>query len=161
MTKVLSETAIKKIQFTGNGIEDAKALNSELLKEIHKKVLVRYDNILEATMPTQFKPSNVSRHEGGTLPKPTPEARQCFPFGNAPKAHEIDVRLLRNEMVLTEAQQANLFALIKNFGFASGAGKLRQRSAKEKTSQGMIKRLYKSVSSSSGRKWTFTGLPKS
>lgn len=38
-----------------------------------------------------------------------------FSFGNAPKAHEIDVRLLRNEMVLTEAQQANLFALIKNF----------------------------------------------
>ncbi|PCK72150.1 hypothetical protein PL1_2033 [Paenibacillus larvae subsp. larvae B-3650] len=115
MTKVLSETAIKKIQFTGNGIEDAKALNSELLKEIHKKVLVRYDNILEATMPTQFKPSNVSRHEGGTLPKLHAGGSPMFSFGNAPKAHEIDVRLLRNEMVLTEAQQANLFALIKNF----------------------------------------------
>ncbi|MEV2698089.1 phage tail tape measure protein [Paenibacillus larvae] len=115
MTKVLSETAIKKIQFTGNGIEDAKALNSELLKEIHKKVLVRYDNILEATMPTQFKPSNVSRHEGGTLPKLHAGGSLMFSFGNAPKAHEIDVRLLRNEMVLTEAQQANLFALIKNF----------------------------------------------
>ncbi|QHZ52303.1 phage tail tape measure protein [Paenibacillus larvae] len=115
MTKVLSETAIKKIQFTGNGIEDAKALNSELLKEIHKKVLVRYDNILEATMPTQFKPSNVSRHQGGTFPKLHAGGSPMFSFGNAPKAHEIDVRLLRNEMVLTEAQQANLFALIKNF----------------------------------------------
>ncbi|AHD06433.1 hypothetical protein ERICII_02627 [Paenibacillus larvae subsp. larvae DSM 25430] len=114
MTKVLSETAIKKIQFTGNGIEDAKALNSELLKEIHKKVLVRYDNILEATMPTQFKPSNVSRHQGGTFPKLHAGGSPMFSFGNAPKAHEIDVRLLRNEMVLTEAHQANLFALLKN-----------------------------------------------
>ncbi|MCY9512441.1 phage tail tape measure protein, partial [Paenibacillus larvae] len=115
MTKVLSETAIKKIQFTGNGIEDAKALNSELLKEIRKKVIVQYDNILEATMPTQFKPSNVSRHQGGTLPKLHAGGSPMFSFGNAPKAHEIDVRLLRNEMILTEAQQANLFALIKNF----------------------------------------------
>ncbi|MEV2516243.1 phage tail tape measure protein, partial [Paenibacillus larvae] len=55
------------------------------------------------------------RHEGGTLPKLHAGGSPMFSFGNAPKAHEIDVRLLRNEMVLTEAQQANLFALIKNF----------------------------------------------
>ncbi|MDT2240714.1 hypothetical protein P7H22_10710 [Paenibacillus larvae] len=40
MTKVLSETAIKKIQFTGNGARgDAKALNSELLKKFIRKYL--------------------------------------------------------------------------------------------------------------------------
>ncbi|ARF70325.1 phage tail tape measure protein [Paenibacillus larvae subsp. pulvifaciens] len=142
MTQVLGEDVLKDIKFTGNGIEDAKQLNDALSKKIQKEITFKYGTVLEGTMPTEFKPSNavpgyglpdqfaktnsnmfkntnvirrVYRHQGGTFPKLHAGGSPMFSFGNAPKAHEIDVRLLRNEMVLTEAQQANLFALIKNF----------------------------------------------
>ncbi|ARF67594.1 phage tail tape measure protein [Paenibacillus larvae subsp. pulvifaciens] len=121
----------------------AKDLNKELREKITKEVTVQYNRVLGATMsadtlkigdkeypfpdylknrydPTPAKKFPESfglykRHEGGTLPKLHAGGSPMFSFGNAPKAHEIDVRLLRNEMILTEAQQANLFALIKNF----------------------------------------------
>ncbi|MEV2662451.1 phage tail tape measure protein [Paenibacillus larvae] len=136
MTQVLGEDVLKNIEFTGNGIEDAKALNKALSEKITKKIIFDYGKVLEGTMPTQNKPSNVvpgwglpdqfnktnplmfkntKRHQGGTLPKLHTGGSPMFSFGNAPKAHEIDVRLLRSEMVLTEAQQANLFALVKNY----------------------------------------------
>ncbi|MEV2911242.1 hypothetical protein ABNF65_22205 [Paenibacillus larvae] len=120
----------------------AKDLNKELREKITKEVTVQYNRTFEATMsadtlkigdkeypfpehlknrydptPARKYPNAFiyKRHEGGTLPKLHTGGSPMFSFGNAPKAHEIDVRLLRNEMVLTEAQQANLFALIKNF----------------------------------------------
>ncbi|MDT2263964.1 hypothetical protein P7H12_10655 [Paenibacillus larvae] len=43
---------------------------------------------------------------------------------------------------MTEAQQANLFALIKNFDSLARKASATIREG-EKTSQGMIKRLYK------------------
>ncbi|MEV2601952.1 hypothetical protein ABNF33_21520, partial [Paenibacillus larvae] len=142
MTQVLGEDVLKDIKFTGDGIKDAEQLNDALSRKIQKQIIFKYGSTLEGTMPTEFKPSNtvpgyglpdqfantnsnmfrnthvirrVYRHEGGTFPKLHAGGSPMFSFGNAPKAHEIDVRLLRNEMVLTEAQQANLFALIKNF----------------------------------------------
>ncbi|MDT2239029.1 hypothetical protein P7H19_25830 [Paenibacillus larvae] len=112
-------------------------------------------------MPTQFKPSNVSRHEGERSRNSMPEARQCFlSFGNAPKAHEIDVRLLRNEMVLTEAQQANLFALIKNFDSLARKASATIREGEDEPRHDQTT-IQIGQLSSSGRKWTFTGLPKS
>lgn len=57
------------------------------------------------------------RHQGGTvheLPKFHKGGSPAL-LANPPKANEVDVRLLRNEMVLTKEQQANLFNMIKAF----------------------------------------------
>ncbi|NMF00231.1 hypothetical protein [Aneurinibacillus aneurinilyticus] len=57
------------------------------------------------------------RHSGGTvheLPKFHTGGSPAL-MGTPPKVNEVDVRLLRNEMVLTKEQQANLFNMIKSF----------------------------------------------
>jgi hypothetical protein len=53
-----------------------------------------------------------NRHTGGTFPKLHVGGNAAQFFANAPNHNEVDVRLLRNEMVLTEAQQANLFRML-------------------------------------------------
>jgi hypothetical protein len=54
-----------------------------------------------------------NRHTGGTFPRKLHVGGNAAQFfANAPNHNEVDVRLLRNEMVLTEAQQANLFRLL-------------------------------------------------
>lgn len=61
------------------------------------------------------------KHSGGTvheLPRPkyhTGGIVEAAAF-DAPKFDEVDVRLLRNEMVLTQGQQANLFRMVSSFG---------------------------------------------
>ncbi|MFJ7753057.1 phage tail tape measure protein [Peribacillus muralis] len=64
------------------------------------------------------------KHSGGTvheLPKyhdgGSPSIDGLFGrMGSAPRFDEVDVRLLRNEMVLTQGQQANLFRMVSSFG---------------------------------------------
>ncbi|SDZ05286.1 phage tail tape measure protein [Thermoactinomyces sp. DSM 45892] len=61
------------------------------------------------------------RHSGGTvheLPKFHSGGSPNFSITSAPKFDEVDVRILRNEMVLTQAQQANLFRMIQTFSYA-------------------------------------------
>lgn len=95
-------------------INSAGNMNYELGKPIHKTVTIeerRYGRIVRGE--GGFIPEY---HSGGITGKnPMPKLHVgglASQFVNAPMHNEIDVRLLRNEMVLTEAQQANLMRMI-------------------------------------------------
>ncbi|MED0739025.1 hypothetical protein [Aneurinibacillus thermoaerophilus] len=75
--------------------------------------------VKEIKLPSIFGGSNnpPKRHSGGTvheLPKFHSGGSPAL-MGTPPKSNEVDVRLLRNEMVLTKEQQANLFNMIRTF----------------------------------------------
>ncbi|MFE8697984.1 phage tail tape measure protein [Cytobacillus sp. FJAT-53684] len=93
-------------------------LNSSLGKAIFKDIVIQeksYKQVVNTTGGSGRIPKEL-HHTGGIV------GRGQMPnlhvgglvsqFMNAPKHNEIDVRLLRNEMVLTEAQQANLMRMI-------------------------------------------------
>jgi TP901 family phage tail tape measure protein len=89
----------------------AAVMNSELGKTIRKDVLIR---TVEGQSLKQMP--GLDYHTGGLVgggQMPTLHTGGlAAQFANAPSHNEIDVRLLRNEMVLTEAQQANLMRMI-------------------------------------------------
>ncbi|HET7579767.1 MAG TPA: phage tail tape measure protein [Bacillales bacterium] len=96
----------------GRLIDVAGDLNRALGRSINKHVSVRVstygdDNYVNSTMG-QYRA--LMRHQGGTLPKFHEGGSPALRW-NPPMSNEVDVRLLRNEMVLTEAQQASLFRL--------------------------------------------------
>ncbi|WP_366160554.1 phage tail tape measure protein [Bacillus infantis] len=95
-------------------ISRAGTMNSELGKSIHKTVTIeerRYGRVERG--PGGFTPEY---HTGGIVGKgQMPKLHVgglASQFAKAPLHNEIDVRLLRNEMVFTEAQQANLMRMI-------------------------------------------------
>jgi hypothetical protein len=101
----------------------AGAMNSELGKPIRKDVIIRQ---VEGQSLKQMP--GLDYHTGGLVgggQMPTLHTGGlAAQFANAPSHNEVDVRLLRNEMVLTEAQQANLMRMIDAgvTGKSEGAG---------------------------------------
>jgi TP901 family phage tail tape measure protein len=107
------ETAKSKVEeITGK----AEEMNAALREEIHKNIVENHiQRVIQAGHQLIGGPQD-SYHTGGIV------GRRQMPqlhvgglasqFANAPNHNEIDVRLLRNEMVLTEAQQANLMRII-------------------------------------------------
>ncbi|MBD7965393.1 phage tail tape measure protein [Fictibacillus norfolkensis] len=95
-----------------DGIALAQRLNDVLSKSINKTVNITEIKrlITQSERAARSIGVDTSRHQGGPLPK--------FHSGGSPALslppshHEIDVRLLRNEMVLTEAQQSSLFRML-------------------------------------------------
>ncbi|THE09951.1 phage tail tape measure protein [Bacillus timonensis] len=106
-----------------NIISEAGLLNSELGRSVNKNVTITTSGGRNAMA--------LLRHQGGPaipglmdyLPKFHNGGSPSFleMFKNAPMHNEIDARLLQNELVLTEAQQANLFRMIDE-GFTSNSG---------------------------------------
>ncbi|QCY64989.1 phage tail tape measure protein [Bacillus thuringiensis] len=110
----------KKIKPVGadvsKGMADIQKMQGEAEKPASKQVKVWYSGIIEA-----FGGDPVyKKHNGGT----TQALRPKFHNGGSPainhqpnraKFDEVDVRLLKNEMVLTGAQQENLFNMIRTF----------------------------------------------
>jgi TP901 family phage tail tape measure protein len=94
----------------------AKDMNAELAKSVTKWVNVY---VQEQTRHSQYMPQaqlnkqnpDYNRHTGGTFPK-LHVGGSAAQFASTPNHNEVDVRLLRNEMVLTEAQQSNLFRML-------------------------------------------------
>ncbi|WP_254704137.1 phage tail tape measure protein [Bacillus thuringiensis] len=84
--------------------------------------------------------SEWTRHNGGTVNSIRPKYHNGgIPSAQRPnraKFDEVDVRLLKNEMVLTQAQQANLFNMIRTFngGTAASLGKAQNSNAAGVTS---------------------------
>jgi TP901 family phage tail tape measure protein len=101
----------------------AAVLNSELGKTVRKDVIIRQ---VEGQSLKQMP--GLDYHTGGLVgggQMPTLHTGGlAAQFANAPSHNEVDVRLLRNEMVLTEAQQANLMRMIDAgvTGKSEGAG---------------------------------------
>jgi TP901 family phage tail tape measure protein len=89
----------------------AGAMNAELGKQIRKDVIIRQveGQSLKRMPGLEYHTGGITGrgqmptlHTGGLASK----------FAQAPSHNEVDVRLLRNEMVLTEAQQANLMRML-------------------------------------------------
>jgi TP901 family phage tail tape measure protein len=131
----------KWIKAEGWLMPEAEELNEEAGKEVTKSVVATDNGTIaeldkKASAPvyktiwTRMKETLSGaagkRHSGGTvhqLPKyhsggnvESPDYGSFGRMGSAPKFDEVDVRLLRDEMVLTTAQQSNLFRLIDTFG---------------------------------------------
>jgi TP901 family phage tail tape measure protein len=89
----------------------AGVMNAELGKQIRKDVIIRQ---VEGQSLKQMP--GLDYHTGGITGRgqmPTLHTGGlASKFADLPAHNEIDVRLLRNEMVLTEAQQANLMRMI-------------------------------------------------
>ncbi|MGM0971690.1 MAG: phage tail tape measure protein [Bacillota bacterium] len=102
----------------------AENMNKTLGSTIYKDVVIREKRYALVTTPGQSGriPEGL-RHNGGpvgTIPK-LHVGGLASRLMSAPLHNEIDVRLLRNETVLTEAQQANLFRWI-DAGLPGNAG---------------------------------------
>ncbi|MDA2110737.1 phage tail tape measure protein [Bacillus cereus] len=120
--------------------EAERQMKEEVTKNLNmddKQAKARLDEIKKEATKTEFKQivlnikesitrtvSNIfgnaeKRHNGGTLSQTTKRPKYHnggSPYGLAahrPKFDEVDVRLLKNEMVLTQAQQANLFKALE------------------------------------------------
>ncbi|MBU5214960.1 phage tail tape measure protein [Heyndrickxia oleronia] len=113
---------INKLNSTKTKIEEiigsSRTLNTVLGKTIIKTVKVNIQGKeynLGSNGHSVIIPG-VNYHTGGIVGRePLPKLHTgglAAKFANAPLHNEIDVRLLRNEMVLTEAQQANLMRMI-------------------------------------------------
>jgi len=108
---------INKLQGTKSKVEEiigkAQAMNAELGKDVSKNFTV-YQNAVASKDFNNYKANAMKYHTGGIVGKP-PQLHVgglASQFANAPSHNEIDVRLLRNEAVLTEAQQSNLMRMI-------------------------------------------------
>ncbi|MCC9021485.1 phage tail tape measure protein [Bacillus nakamurai] len=114
--------------------EEAQRMNNELGKDVHKKVLVTYNSAGEEIKISKktFKKTHGhggqevagAYHIGGIIGLGQINRLHigglASQFAN-PMSHEVDIRALRNEMVLTEAQQANLMRMI-DAGHTTGLG---------------------------------------
>jgi TP901 family phage tail tape measure protein len=104
------------------GIALAQRLNDVLSKRIDKTVNITEIKrlITQSERAARSIGVDTSRHQGGTFERPKFHSGGSPNLSMPPSHHEIDVRLLRNEMVLTEAQQASLFSML-NAPVASGS----------------------------------------
>jgi TP901 family phage tail tape measure protein len=108
---------INKLQGTKSKVEEiigrAAAMNDALGKDINKTVTVRtYQQVIASNDYNNSKANALKYHTGGIVGNP-PKLHTGGPaWSVAPNHNEVDARLLRNEMVLTEAQQSNLMRMI-------------------------------------------------
>lgn len=116
------EKKVKEVDAeTGGAMSKVLELSRQASKPEEKNVFVK---VWETIFGSKDK-----RHNGGTVnsirPKYHNGGMPSAQRPNRPKFDEVDVRLLKNEMVLTQAQQANLFNMIRTFngGTAASLGK--------------------------------------
>lgn len=123
MTTELKKGATKNIKFSGDGMTKAQQITNELGKPVSKKVTIW--ETVKKTVSGWFSGGKENRHSGGTF---TPQKFHVggSPAFSKPKVDEVDARLLENEMVLTGAQQANLFNMIRTFN-AAALGNMRNQ----------------------------------
>ncbi|EJS58123.1 phage tail tape measure protein, TP901 family, core region [Bacillus cereus BAG1X1-2] len=105
-------------------------VKKEATKSETKNVFVNIKESIQRTVSNIFSNAE-KRHNGGTLSQVTKKPKYHngglpagLAAGHRPKFDEVDARLLKNEMVLTQAQQANLFNAIKTASRPSVAGDL-------------------------------------
>ncbi|WP_096436482.1 phage tail tape measure protein [Alteribacter populi] len=119
MTDELGKDVDKAVNVSDGG--DIADINRRASSPVTKIVSVR-ERLLNSV--------GLSRHNGGPVGQYRPgdgaPAGKLHTGGlasqlmNAPMHNEVDVRLLRNEMVLTEGQQANLFRSLQGGGQSTG-----------------------------------------
>jgi hypothetical protein len=108
---------INKLQGTKKKVEEiigkAQEMNAELGKDINKTI---YERTISSNNYNNSKANALKYHTGGIVGRgQMPKLHVgglASQFASMPNHNEVDVRLLRNEAVLTEAQQANLMRMI-------------------------------------------------
>ncbi|MCW1241938.1 phage tail tape measure protein [Bacillus pretiosus] len=104
--------------------KEAKARLAEIKKEAtkteFKDVIINIKESITRTVSNIFSNAETKKHNGGTLSQVQTKPKyhnggnpRGLAPGHRPKFDEVDARLLKNEMVLTQAQQANLFNMIR------------------------------------------------
>ncbi|MEK5308308.1 phage tail tape measure protein [Bacillus sp. FSL M8-0326] len=109
----LERTKNKVIEITGQ----ASAMNAELSKDLSKRITIITTDVTRKTerAVSRGRGNEGTYHVGGIVGKPAGKLHSggmASKFIDRPMSHEVDIRALRNEMVLTEAQQANLFRML-------------------------------------------------
>ncbi|MGM0817032.1 MAG: phage tail tape measure protein [Bacillota bacterium] len=109
----LEQTKNKVIDITGQ----AKVMNNELGKDLSKYITVFTNDVTRKTerAVSRGRGNEGTYHVGGVIGKPAGKLHSggmASKFIDRPMSHEVDIRALRNEMMLTESQQANLFRMI-------------------------------------------------
>jgi TP901 family phage tail tape measure protein len=108
----------KRVTFSGDGLTEAQRIQRELARPVWKRLNISVSgaSIQRAMRQAERAYAGINYHQGGS---PNIDPRVKFHEGGAgsllssmPMHNEIDARLLRNEMVLTEAQQAKLFSIL-------------------------------------------------
>ncbi|MBG9583098.1 hypothetical protein ABE42_28730 [Bacillus thuringiensis] len=122
--KALEEKTKKIDAETGGAMSKVLELSREASKSEEKNVFVK---VWESVFGSKDK-----RHNGGTVnsirPKYHNGGSPVAQRSNRPKFDEVDVRLLKNEMVLTQAQQANLFNMIRTFNGGKAMSAIKEQS---------------------------------
>ncbi|MEO2074860.1 MAG: phage tail tape measure protein [Bacillus sp. (in: firmicutes)] len=119
------EQQISKLQGAKSKIEEiigkAQAMNAELGKDINKTI---YQRTIATGDYNNAKANALKYHSGGIVAPKLHDGGLASRFAQTPSHNEIDVRLLRNELVLTEQQQSNLFKMIDAGIVGKGADSL-------------------------------------
>lgn len=108
----LDQTKNKVIDITSQ----AEKMNNALGKDLSKYITIFTNDVTRKTerAVSRGRGNEGTYHVGGIVGKPAGKLHSggmASKFGN-PMSREVDIRALRNEMVLTEAQQANLFRIV-------------------------------------------------
>ncbi|MHC2451302.1 TP901 family phage tail tape measure protein [Bacillus altitudinis] len=109
----LEQTRNKVVEITGQ----ASVMNAELSKDLSKRITIITTDVTRKTerAVSRGRGNEGTYHVGGIVGKPAGKLHSggmASKFIDRPMSHEVDIRALRNEMVLTEAQQANLFRML-------------------------------------------------
>jgi TP901 family phage tail tape measure protein len=125
------QNQIDKLQGAKSKVEEiigkAASMNRELGKAINKNITVNTRNIEETISVVnrgRYGSPRENYHVGGIVGSQLPKLHVgglASQFASMPNHNEIDTRLLRDEMVLTQAQQSNLFRMI-DAGFTKQGG---------------------------------------
>ena len=128
ITDEAGKNVTKHVKQTGASLSDAKKQSDEYGKDVTKNVVVKAiksgataawnwitgkshsGRAHHRSLPKRHNGGDV-REEASQLLSSTPSLRAV----DRPRSDEVDVRLLRNEMVLTATQQENLFRMVKSF----------------------------------------------
>ncbi|PRS14633.1 phage tail tape measure protein [Bacillus pumilus] len=115
------EKELSQLEQTKNKVIDitsqAERMNNALGKDLSKYITVFTTDVTRKTerAVSRGRGNEGTYHVGGIVGKPAGKLHSggmASKFINRPMSHEVDIRALRNEMVLTEAQQANLFRML-------------------------------------------------
>ncbi|WMT30274.1 phage tail tape measure protein [Bacillus aerius] len=115
------EKELSQLEQTKNKVIDitsqAEKMNNELGKDLSKYITVFTNDVTRKTerAVSRGRGNEGTYHVGGIVGKPAGKLHSggiASKFIDRPMSHEVDIRALRNEMVLTEAQQANLFRML-------------------------------------------------
>ncbi|MGI1833932.1 phage tail tape measure protein [Bacillus altitudinis] len=115
------EKELSQLEQTKNKVIDitsqAEKMNNALGKDLSKYITIFTNDVTRKTerAVSRGRGNEGTYHVGGIVGKPAGKLHSggmASKFIDRPMSREVDIRALRNEMYLTEAQQANLFRLI-------------------------------------------------